>query len=326
MSQGPARYSKSMTRLVLGAFLMSFVIWWVGVGKVWAAFSGIKVVWIIPILATAYLGIAISCMRWRILLSVRGISASLHRLIFYYVIGYFFSSFLPSMFGGDIVRSYVFGKEIKSQIESFASVFMERLTGLAGLVGVAFVASLLNYDTLREKGLAFFMYAIVLGFVLFVALIFTRPLVERIGRAVRWKKIAVWRDRFMKFHDAVYSFRTQRKAVVMALFYSVLFQLLTSVNTYIVCLALGIEVRFLDLMLVVPIILLICTIPLTPNSMGIWEGSFMIFFSRLGVSDAGALSIGLVLRAKNILVALLGGIFYSLSGTKIQVQEAGDGR
>ena len=311
-------------RLITGIVLMAFVIWWVGLEKVGAAFSRIRLAWVIPILVTAYLGIALSCLRWKALLAARGINVSVHPLTFYYTIGYFFSSFLPSMFGGDLVRSYIFGKKIKSQLESFASVFMERLTGLAGLVGVAFVASVINYATLAEAGLALFMSAVFAGFIIFLILLFNKPLVDYLGGRVKWKRLAKWRERFAAFHDAIYSFRSRKKTVVIALAYSVLFQLLTSVNTYIVCLALGLQVRLLDIMIVVPLILLICTLPLTPNSMGVWEASFAFFFSRLGVPEAGALSIGLVLRAKNILVALLGGVFYTISGKELKAREAID--
>jgi glycosyltransferase 2 family protein len=324
MIKEPHHRRGGFIRLITGIVLMAFVIWWVGLEKVGAAFSRIRLVWVIPILVTAYLGIALSCLRWKALLAARGINVSVHPLTFYYTIGYFFSSFLPSMFGGDLVRSYIFGKKIKSQLESFASVFMERLTGLAGLVGVAFVASVINYATLAEAGLALFMSAVFAGFIIFLILLFNKPLVDYLGGRVKWKRLAKWRERFAAFHDAIYSFRSQKKTVAIALAYSVLFQFLTSVNTYIVCLALGLQVRLLDIMIVVPLILLICTLPLTPNSMGVWEASFAFFFSRLGVPEAGALSIGLVLRAKNILVALLGGVFYTISGKELKAREATD--
>lgn len=325
MTNQSRRKGSNSLRLVTGIILMAFVIWWVGLDKVGAAFSRIKPVWIVPILATAYLGIAISCLRWKVLLAARGIDVSVHPLTFYYTIGYFFSSFLPSMFGGDLVRSYIFGKRIESQLESFASVFMERLTGLAGLVGVALVASVINYATLADAGLTVFMSAVFVGFVVFLILIFNKPLVDRIWGLVRWKRFTKWRDRFAAFHDAIYSFRNRKKTVALALLYSVLFQFLTSINTYIVCLALDLDVRLLDIMIVVPLILLICTLPLTPNSMGVWEASFAFFFSKLGVPEAGALSIGLVLRAKNILVALVGGVFYAISGRGLKALETRDG-
>jgi uncharacterized protein (TIRG00374 family) len=291
---------------------MAGVIWWVGPDKVLRGIAAIRPVWIVPILATAYLGMAISCLRWQALLAARGVRVSVHRLIFYYTIGYFFSSFLPGLFGGDIARSYVFGKKIENQLESFASVFMERLTGLAGLVGVAFVATILNYRTIREAGLVPFMGAIFGGFCLFLVLLFNRPLVERAGACVRWRRVEAWKKKLLLFHDAVCSFRSMKRTVALALFYSVLFQFLTSVNTWIVCLALNLDVRFLDIMVVIPIILLICTVPSTPGATGIWEIAFTVFFSRLGIPEAGAANIALVLRAKNILVAMLGGVLYAL--------------
>jgi len=110
MTKEPRRTRSGLIRLITGIALMAFVIWWVGLEKVGAAFSRIRPVWIIPIIATAYLGIVISCLRWKALLAARGINVSVHLLTFYYTIGYFFSSFLPSMFGGDVVRSYIFGK------------------------------------------------------------------------------------------------------------------------------------------------------------------------------------------------------------------------
>ncbi len=333
MSRIKKAASSGLARLVIGIILMALVIWWVGLEKVVSAFSKIHPIWLIPILAASYVGIVISCIRWKILLAARGIQTSVHRLVFYYIIGYFFSSLLPGMFGGDIVRSYVFGKRIESQLESFASVFMERLSGLVGLVGVAFFASLFNYRVLKEVtfpfiafnlNLAFIMVIIFAGFIIFIILLFSKRLIEALGRLIKWRRAIKWRDKFLKFHEAVYFFRTQKKVVAQALFYSILFQLFTSVNTYIVCLALQLDVRFLDIMVVVPVILLICTVPSTPGATGIWVLAFTIFFSRLGVPESSAASIGLVLRAKNIVIALLGGIFYMISGKELKTQECAD--
>lgn len=333
MSKKSGAASGSAVRLLVGIVLIAAVVWWVGLDRVADAFARINPLWILPIMAASYVGIAISCLRWQVLLRARGIRVSVHRLVFYYVIGYFFSSFLPGMFGGDIVRGYVFGKKIGNQVESFASVFMERFSGLVGLVALAFFASLANYRTLREVTFPLFffdlnlstiMLIIFCGFIVFIVLLFNKPLIEFLGRSLSWKRAAGLRDKFLKFHDAVYYFRSQKKVVAMALFYSFLFQIFTSVNTYIVCLALGLEVSFLDIMVIVPLILLICTIPSTPNATGVWEIAFTVFFSRLGIPEQDALSIGLVLRAKNIVVALVGGFFYIFSGRELKDREAAD--
>jgi uncharacterized protein (TIRG00374 family) len=296
----------------------------VGAHRVIRGLAHVHPLWIIPILAASYVGIVISCARWKVLLLAREIHTSVHRLVFYYIIGYFFSSFLPGMFGGDLVRSYVFGKKIKSQIESFASVFMERLAGLIGLVFVALIAAACNFHVLIEANLLPFMCIVFVGFALFLLAIFNRRLVERIGMLIRWRRIRKWKESFLKFHEAVYFFRSQKRVVIKAILYSILFQLFTSVNTYIVCLALGLNVPFLDIMLVLPIIFLICTVPSTPSATGVWEASFAIFFSKLGVPEADAVNIALVLRAKNIVVALLGGVFYIISGKELKKRTGTD--
>lgn len=305
---------KWAVRASVGLALMAGVIWWAGADKVRDGLVRIRPAWVVPILATAYLGMAISCMRWQVLLRARGIRVSVHRLVFYYTIGYFFSSFLPSMFGGDIARSYIFGRRIRSQVEAFASVFMERLTGLTGLVLVAAAATILNFRTLRDAGLIPWMAAIFAGFTVFLLLVFNRPLAERAGGLARWKGAARLRDKFLAFHDAILSFRGEAGVIAVALFHSILFQLLTSVNTWIVCRALCLDIRFLDIMVVVPVILLICAVPVTPNAAGIWEWAFMAFFSQLGYGAAEGTNIALVLRAKNVVVALVGGVFYAFSG------------
>ncbi|HQM52366.1 MAG TPA: lysylphosphatidylglycerol synthase domain-containing protein, partial [bacterium] len=102
---------RGVARLAAGIVLLAGVIWWVGPDDVLRGLARIRPVWIIPILATAYLGMLISCLRWKVVLEARGIRVSVHLLIFYYTIGYFFSSFLPSMFGGDVARSYIFGRQ-----------------------------------------------------------------------------------------------------------------------------------------------------------------------------------------------------------------------
>jgi uncharacterized protein (TIRG00374 family) len=96
-----------------------------------------------------------------------------------------------------------------------------------------------------------------------------------------------------------------------ALAYSFLFHVLTVVNTYVACRAIGWEdPQFFGLFVVVPLILLVGMLPLTPNGVGLQEGAFVFFLQRVGSSASQGLAVGLVLRAKVILLALVGGIIF----------------
>ena len=300
----------SWGRLALGIFLILLLVWHVGLFKVVAVFARINPLWIAPLIVFSYLGIIISCARWQLFLDARGIAIRVHRLAFYYVIGYFFSNLLPGMFGGDILRGWILGKRVSNKTEVFASVFMERLSGVAGLMCVALVASLFHWQTLRESGLMPYMFIALFSLLVFIILIYNKALVMKAGSLVKWKKVELWKTRLLRFHDAVYFFRNQKKTVAMAFFCSIVFHILTSVNTFIICLALHIHVNFLDIMVTMPLIFLLSAIPLTPSATGVWEFAFIFFFSHLGMAHADALSIGLMLRAKNICVSILGGLFY----------------
>jgi uncharacterized membrane protein YbhN (UPF0104 family) len=58
-------------------------------------------------------------------------------------------------------------------------------------------------------------------------------------------------------------------------------------------------------------VLLVSAIPVSLNAIGIMEGAFVFFLGAAGVAREDALSIALVLRAKNIVVGLIGGIVFA---------------
>ncbi|NBO19859.1 MAG: hypothetical protein EBV03_11695, partial [Proteobacteria bacterium] len=92
-----------------------------------------------------------------------------------------------------------------------------------------------------------------------------------------------------------------------ALLLSVLFHSVTVVNTVAAGYVVGWDnppIR--ELFVVLPLILLVGALPITPSGLGIQEGAFFYFLGGLGASPGQALGIALVLRAKSYLLALLG--------------------
>ena len=62
--------------------------------------------------------------------------------------------------------------------------------------------------------------------------------------------------------------------------------------------------------IVLPLILTIGALPLTPSGLGIQEGAFVFFLHGIGASEEQALLIALILRAKSVILALLGGLVF----------------
>ena len=81
-------------------------------------------------------------LRWWMLLKPSGIKIPFKRLVVSYLGGNFFSIFLPSTIGGDIVRVADLSGYTKRAKEVIATVFLDRLSGYVGLVMVIIPAFL----------------------------------------------------------------------------------------------------------------------------------------------------------------------------------------
>jgi uncharacterized protein (TIRG00374 family) len=252
--------------------------------------------------------IGISCLKWKIFLHARKIYVPFHHLFTLYMVGYFFNNFLPSNVGGDVARGMILGKQIKNASDSFGSVFLERFTGLLGLLILACIVFALNMKLIRIPSIGMFLCLFLVAFFVMGFLLFserTRKIFNVIISAYPLKSI---KDKLIKFLDAIYYFRNQPMVLTKAMLISFLFHFMTVINTLAVCMALDIPVSIMDLATIVPIILLIAVFPVSLNGIGVWEGSFAYFFSLIGVAPAAALSVALVLRGLNIVTSLMGGI------------------
>ena len=90
----------------------------------------------------------IRSMRWWRSLKEKQVSISRTRLLILCFIGTFFSGFLPTIVGGDVVRGYYVFRESNAHDVSFASILVERLCGLVIILITGFAASL--YFLIRQ--------------------------------------------------------------------------------------------------------------------------------------------------------------------------------
>lgn len=301
---------KAALKALVGIVLFIALIWMVDWRETLATLMRLTCAWIAVLFAIAFVLILISCVKWRMFLAVRGADTSLWKLVNLYLIGYFFNNFAPSNVGGDVARGYMLGTHIGSQSDSFGTVFLERFTGFVALIGMAVVASAIRPAMLANRILLVLLAGMALGLGLILLLI-----VSRIAQG--WANLGLQRlpdnrlcGKLKRFIAVVFFFRSHRAIMAQALLLSVLFHLFTIVNVYAVCLALQLEASFLALAVVVPVVLMVSAIPISMNALGIMEGAFVYFLQMAGLDAAQALSVALVLRAKNILLALAGGLLF----------------
>jgi uncharacterized protein (TIRG00374 family) len=249
--------------------------------------------------------ISVSVVKWRAFLRRLHISATFGRLCRLYLVGYFINIFTPSFIGGDVVRSLYVGPGV-DRVHAVSATFLERYTGIVAMLLMALTAVFAS-DVVTPQ-IRFIVIAMALGCAVATWMVFS-GLLNRVASRLRLpQRIVVVLERV---HEGMVWGMGDRPLLVRALGLSVVFHLLTVVNTAAVGMAVGwIDIPLEGLLVVVPLILLVGAIPISPQGLGIQEGAFMFFLHSLGATSAQALAIALVLRAKSYVLALLGGLLW----------------
>lgn len=312
-------------KLILGLILIALLLRGDTLPKLGEVLASFRWAYVGPLLVVTFLLLLVSCLKWQAFLRERGATVSLWRLLGLYTVGNFFSNFLPSQFGGDVVRGYVLGRQIESQSRSMASVFLERFTGLIALVIVCLVTLAFRPSLLADPLVAASVGLMVAGCVgLLVLLAFPGPgrrVTAPLGRTEPGRRVL---DKLAGLREEIVFFARRPRTLAGAMVYSVVFHGLAGVNTYLAARAIGLEAPFLVVVALTPLILLVASVPLTPNGLGIWEWAYAVFLGSAGGLPEQGLAVALVLRGEHILTSLIGGVVMLFERGGVEPDAHGD--
>lgn len=138
---------------LLKLLLAAFLIYWVLKDVQWDQVSTLPRSRLFFCWFTAFILVFIqstlSAVRWQMLVKAQGIELSFQRAFSLTFQGIFFSLCLPGgAVGGDVVKAACIVKETKGdkKLEAVTSIFMDRLTGLIALFGLALLFILLRLE------------------------------------------------------------------------------------------------------------------------------------------------------------------------------------
>ena len=151
--------------------------------EVIASFQGVVFPWIVLSFSLHAFGLIISAIRWQILILAQGDHVPLGFLIKSYLVGTFFNNFLPTRFGGDVIRIWDSSRYSRSLAKSSATILVERLSGIFILLVFVLVASLIRLDMAAQ--LPMIWGALFLGTVgLLLIIIFFLPISQKLIRSL----------------------------------------------------------------------------------------------------------------------------------------------
>jgi glycosyltransferase 2 family protein len=263
--------------------------------------------------AVFFLGYLFGFLRWRMLLLGAGIRISLKKLISSFSGGIFFSIFLPSTIGGDVVRSADLAEHTRKAKEVIATVFLDRLSGYIGLVFVVLPAILLGRDLVRDKVVFSSVAVIVLLLVFILLVLFNSFIYSRITRFLSTPGAEKIKEMIKDTHREIHVFRHRRKIIIYNLILSFLIQIITPVSIYLIGLSLGVKINFIYFLIFLPIIGAITLLPISIGGLGLRESLFVVYFAKAGVVKQLALAMSLLSFSFIVIYGAIGGLLYVLT-------------
>ncbi len=227
--------------------------------------------------------------RWRLLLAARKVELRFVAILRLILGGGFLNLFLPGNLGGDVYRIYGARKAAASLLQSTGIVLLERYCGFLAAFLVAIPALAFSDFGARQREWTIVFLLLFLLFLLLIPLAGSRgaaKAVETIFRRMRLEKLA---ELIPRASTAMRS--STSRLLLQVILLSLSMKLCAAVILYLLAVSLGLEIRWADLLVFLPIHSVVSALPIAINGLGVREANLTTFFTQMGMAPEQAASL-----------------------------------
>jgi len=266
--------------------LLAALLWSIDLVHVAGRVAGLDPAWIAAAFLAVLAAIALSALKWGLILTARRHPLPYPRLLRHYFIGLFFNNLLPSTIGGDAVRAWETSRDTGEVPEAVGSVITERLIagaalGLTAALGLPFTATGAQF-----AGPVVLFLAINLAL---VGLFLVPRVAEGVVRSLLPQSLGGLGDAVLGTVRAVRETFRAPALVARVLVLSILFQLLVAAVNAALFAAMGTPVTLAACIILTPMIFTITMVPVSLSGLGVREAAYVYFFAQVGVSPEEAI-------------------------------------
>lgn len=265
-------------KLCLTAGLLTAVVFYVDLQAVWQRIADVNPLWLGASLLCLVAGYFMCGLRWAWIADGLEIKVSRRRKIRLYFLGMFASLFLPSTIGGDVVRGVLLARgEGRSGIgvRAAASVVLDRINGMYALVSLITLCMLFfSWPPVWWASWLALVVGMWGGLLLF----------PRLHRLLAAKLPA----RLQSLKDLPLTSRHFAAMWWRSLPVSFLFQMLIVQCHVFLGMAVGLEMSWPAFSIMVGLVALVATLPISLNGFGVREAGYVSFAVYFGGSEDAA--------------------------------------
>lgn len=274
-----------------------------------ARVAGADPAWLAAGFLAKLLAVVCAGERWRDALRATGERVShglAMRLMF---TGLFFGQVLPGALGGDVVRGWLTYRGGASSAAVLLALVLDRMLALIGCVALLFLG-LPHLVATAPPAVAWAGPAAVALLALGMVMGLQADRIPLPGFLLR-PPVRAAQEQVARLRGALLS-----RAALAGLLHSAAVHACTVFAVIAYAQALGIPLRVLDVLAVVPMTIFAAALPISLNGWGVREGAFVAGFALYGLGATDALALSLMIGLSVTLSSLPGGLlWFSLKGS-----------
>lgn len=250
-------------------------------------------------------------LRWRVVLISLGLKISKPKALSFYWLGTFFSMITPGRVG-ELIKVYFLKKRGLSAFRSFFSIVLDRLIDILVLL---FFSVLIFTFFLRDIG----SYLFLLGIIVLLAIILVFLIIDQ--RTIFHRSFGKLIQKIFPINFSDYNRFTfkkliegikglNKKIILYFSIYLIVGWVLYFFAKYTISLSLGLNLSFVNLVIVSVLVIIINILPISIAGLGTREAAIIYFFSISGIDKETALLFSLLILAADLIVISFGIIPY----------------
>lgn len=285
--------------------------WSIGPGALYDILVLTHWAYFLPSLLCVGATVTLGAWRWHLLLRAQGIAVTFRKTFQISMIGQFFNGFLLGSTGGDVLKAYYGTRETeKSKTEAITTVFVDRLLGLFSMLLFAVFFMLPNLHLLLINKRLTLLTLFTLGmFLSCLVLIFAAGHGGLLSRILaRFQKLT----HIQRSLEACKKTARQPRLMLKVFLLSMLLNGFCVAQFVLVSRDLELNIGVTQLAVIVPMIICISSIPITPSGLGVRENLYVIMLGApmLAIPPTKALALSLIAYAGFLCWSALGAFFY----------------
>lgn len=301
-------------KFAISASLIAYLLSGANLGEIWAALNSANMTLIFLSFLLHGVGYFASSYRWKLLLQAQNYEFSVGYLMRSYAVAMFFNNLLPSTIGGDGYRAYDTARQGIPKGKAFAIVIVERFLGMFALMMFAILAFVMATGFIAQmKNLWLWSTLIFAGMILVVwGLFFRRRKITFLDKLMQIKGLHIIGKFLTKVAEAFGPFKGQTKVLGWTMLISLLFQLNVIFHYFLISEALDLHIAFSYFLVIIPVSILIQTLPISINGIGVREGIYVSFLTEMlgSATVEQSLAFSWIGYGMILLLGVLGGIIY----------------